>query len=112
MGALRSALAAKFADGKLVVVENFQIAEAKSKKFRQTLDALKVDGTALVVDSGDNYNLLLSARNLAGVELVDGKEVHPYHLLRYDRAVFAREALDRLQDGLKGSASRRNREVA
>src|SRR5512136_964232 len=31
LGALRSALAAKFADGKLMVVENFDLAEAKSK---------------------------------------------------------------------------------
>src|SRR5438874_13554878 len=36
LGALRSALAAKLADGKLVVVENFELKEPKSKGFRQT----------------------------------------------------------------------------
>ncbi len=112
LGALRSALAAKFADGKLVVVENFELAEPKTKAFRQALDALKVDSTALVVDGGDNRNLELSARNLAGIELVRSSQVHPYHLLRYDRALFGRQALERLQDGLKKSASRRTREVA
>ncbi len=112
LGALRSALAAKFADGKLVVVENFELAEPKTKAFRQALDALKVDSTALVVDGADNRNLELSARNLAGIELVRSNQVHPYHLLRYDRAVFGRQALERLQDGLKKSSSRRTREVA
>ncbi len=109
LGALRSALAAKFADGKLVVVENFEVAEAKTKAFREALDNLKVDSTALLVDGAGsgNQNLQLSSRNLDGVELVAGNEVHPYHLLRYDRVVFAREALEKLQDGLKKSVSRR-----
>src|SRR5881296_3477607 len=43
LGALRSALASKFADGKLVVVNAFNVKEPKSKQFRETLDALKVE---------------------------------------------------------------------
>jgi len=111
LGALRSALAAKFADGKLTVVENFELAEPKTKAFRQALDQLNVEGTALLVDQSaeGNQNLHLSSRNLDGVELVAGNEVHPYHLLRYDRVVFARQALEKLQDGLKKSVSRRVR---
>src|SRR5579871_2338808 len=46
LGALRSALAAKFADGKLVVVNAFDVKEVKAKAFREALDKLKVDGTA------------------------------------------------------------------
>ena len=67
----------------------------------------------LLVDSSkENRNLELSSRNLEGVELVRGHEVHPYHLLRYDRAVFARPALEKLQSSLKASASKRRAEVA
>lgn len=114
LGALRSALASKFADGKLTVVENFDLAEVKANAFRKTLDALKVKGTVLVVDGArENRNLELSSRNLHGVELVRGNVVHPYHLLRYDRAIFSRPALEKLQDSLKKSASkRRHEEVA
>ena len=114
LGALRSALASKFADGKLTVVENFELAEVKANAFRKTLDALKVESTALVVDlARENRNLELSSRNLHGVELVRGNEVHPYHLLRYDRAIFSRPALEKLQDSLKKSVSkRRHEEVA
>ena len=111
LGALRSALAAKFADGKLIVVNAFEVKEPKSKLFRQALDALKVDGTALLVEAARNANrnLELSSRNLAGVELVRGNEVHPYHLLRYDRAIFSQPALESLQVSLKKSAGRRER---
>ncbi len=114
LGALRSALAAKFADGKLTVVENFDLDGAKTKAFRDALDKLKVSKTALLVEVSkkENRNLELSSRNLEGVELVRGHEVHPYHLLRYDRAVFTRPALEKLQSALKASASRRKAEVA
>ncbi len=114
LGALRSALAAKFADGKLTVVENFDLDGAKTKAFRDALDKLKVSKTALLVEVSkkENRNLELSSRNLEGVELVRGHEVHPYHLLRDDRAVFTRPALEKLQSALKASASRRKAEVA
>ena len=113
LGALRSALAAKLADGKLVVVQSFELKEAKTKDFRKSLDALHVEKTALLVDAGkDNRNLELSARNLEGVELVRGNQVHPYHLLRYDCAIFAKPALEKLQNSLKATVSRRRAEVA
>jgi large subunit ribosomal protein L4 len=114
LGALRSALAAKLADGKLVVVESFELAEPKSKAFRQSLDKLKASKTVLLVEAtaANNKNLHLSSRNLKGVELVAGNEVHPYHLLRYDSAVFSRPALEKLQSSLKASTTRRKAEVA
>jgi large subunit ribosomal protein L4 len=108
-GALRSALAAKFADGKLIVVDAFDVKEPKTKEFRKALDALKVDSTVLVVEAAktENRNLDLSARNIAGLELVRGNEVHPYHLLRYDRVIFSQPALEKLQVSLMSSVSKK-----
>ena len=113
-GALRSALAAKFADGKLTVVDSFELKEPKTQAFRKALDGLNVEKTALLVEATriENRNLELSARNLEGVELVRGNQVHPYHLLRYDAAIFSRPALEKLQESLKTSASKRKAEVA
>ena len=109
LGALRSALAAKFADGKLMVVKSFEVKEAKTKLFRASLNKLKVEGTTLLVDVSavENRNLELSSRNIHGLELVRGNEVHPYHLMRYSQVVFAQPALEKLQDSLRKSASRR-----
>lgn len=113
LGALRSALASKFADGKLTVVEDFELKEISTKDFRKALDAIGIEKTALLVEGAKaNRNLELSARNIAGVELIAGNQVHPYHLLRYDTAVFSQAALEKLQGALKASAPKRKAEVA
>lgn len=106
LGALRSALAAKFADGKLIVVNAFDVKAPKTQAFRESLDSLKVTKGALLVEVANhgNRNLDLSSRNLAGVELVSSNEVHPYHLLRYDCTIFSQPAIEKLQLSLKNSA--------
>jgi large subunit ribosomal protein L4 len=112
LGALRSALAAKFADGKLIVVNAFDLKEAKTKAFQMALDALKVDRTVLIVEAPkqDNRNLELSSRNIEGLELVRGNEVHPYHLLRHDRVIFSHPAIEKLQVSLLKSVSKKQRQ--
>jgi large subunit ribosomal protein L4 len=109
LGALRSALAAKFADGNLIVVNSFEMKEPKTKEFSKALAALKVDKTVLVVEEArhENRNLQLSARNIDGLELVRSNEVHPYHLLRYNHVIFSHPAIEKLQASLKNSASKR-----
>ena len=109
MGALRSALAAKLADGKLTVVDTLEVKEPKTKLYRQALDKLDAKKTALLVESGKKLtdNLFLGSRNLDGVELVLSSEVHPYDLLRYEHAVFPKDALEALQETLKKSVSKR-----
>ena len=114
LGALRSALAAKLADGKLVVVNAFKVEEIKAKAFRAALDKLKVGKTALLVEVANhgNRNLELSSRNLDGVQLISSAEVHPYHLLRYDRVIFSQPAIEKLQVSLKNSVPKRHRKPA
>ncbi len=109
MGALRSALAAKLADGKLIVVNAFDVKEPKTGAFRESLDALKIDKGALLVEVANhgNRNLDLSSRNLKGVELVTSSDVHPYQLLRYDCTIFSQPAIEKLQLSLKNAASKR-----
>jgi large subunit ribosomal protein L4 len=109
LGALRSALASKLADGKLTVVDTLELKEGKTKLYRQALDKLSVDRTALIVENGKTLSqtLMLGARNLKGVELVLNNEVHPYDLLRYDRAIFSKAAIEQLTDALTKSISKR-----
>jgi len=108
LGALRSALAAKLADGKLIVVDSLEIKEAKTKLYFEALNKLGVTRTALLVENSKTLGrgLLLGARNLQGVELVLNNEVHPYDLLRYDVAVFSKAAIEQLAAALEKSASK------
>jgi large subunit ribosomal protein L4 len=109
MGALRSALISKIADGKLTVVENFEAAEIKTKAYRTALDKLDAKKSALLVESSQQLSekLYLGSRNLQGVELVLSSEVHPYDLLKYESAIFSKAAFEALQETLKKSVSKR-----
>jgi large subunit ribosomal protein L4 len=109
LGALRSALAAKLADGKLTVVDTLEIKDAKTKLYRAALDKLDVKRTALLVENGKTLTpaLVLGARNLRGVELVLNNEVHPYDLLRYDRAIFSKAAIEQIAEMIEKNASKR-----
>ena len=109
LGALRSALAAKLADGKLTVVDTLELKEAKTKMYRAALDKLEAKRTVLLVENGKSLTqaLVLGARNLKGVELVLNNEVHPYDLLRYERAIFSKAAIEQLAEALEKSVSKR-----
>jgi len=109
LGALRSALAAKLADGKLTVVDSLEIKEGKTKLYFEALNKLGVTRSALLVENSKTLSegLLRGSRNLARVELVLNNEVHPYDLLRYERAIFSKAAIEQLAEALQKSVSKR-----
>ena len=100
LGALRSALTAKLRDGELKVVQNFALADHKSKGFRAALDRLEISRKVLVVDNGENRNLSLGSRNLEGVTLVPTRDVSVYHLLGHDRVLLSQDAAAKLSEAL------------
>src|SRR5438309_10842525 len=63
VGALKSALSKFVKEGRLVVVDRFELGEIKTKAFVQALGTLKAQKSTLVVDSVTNENLKLSVRN-------------------------------------------------
>ena len=109
LGALRSAVASKLADGTLTIVDSLELKEPKTKLYRAALNRLGVTRTVLVVENSKTLtqNFLLGARNLEGVEVVLNNEVHPYDLLRHERAIFSRAALEQLVEMLTRNASKR-----
>jgi len=100
-GALRSALAAKYQEQKLTVVDQLDLKETKTKNFAGILRRLGVEKTVLVVNDQANRNLELSSRNIEGCDLVRHHEVHPYHVLSHDRLLISEGALTRLQETLR-----------
>jgi large subunit ribosomal protein L4 len=104
LGALRSALSVKLRDGDLKIVAGFDLTEHKTKNFSQTLARLEAGKKVLLVETTENRNLELSARNLADVELVRSHEVHPYHLLGAQHIFLTRAAATRLSESLAKSA--------
>jgi large subunit ribosomal protein L4 len=100
-GALRSALAAKFLEHKLTVVDQLRLGEAKTKLFAAALKKLGVGKTVLVVNDAADRNLELSSRNVEGCDLVRHHSLHPYQVLSHDQVLISEGALTRLQESLR-----------
>jgi large subunit ribosomal protein L4 len=101
LGALRSALSAKLRDGELRVIQEFALADHKSKAMRAVLNTLGAPKTVLLVDNGENHNLALSSRNLAGVKLVSSKDVNVYDLLGHAGVLLSETAAKKLSEALQ-----------
>ena len=100
LGALRSALSAKLRDGELKIISAFQLSDHKTKSFVQTLGKLEATKKVLLVETDENRNLELSARNLKGIVVVRSHEVHPYQLLDATRVLLTQAAASKLSEAL------------
>jgi large subunit ribosomal protein L4 len=97
LGALKGALSLKLRDGQLRVVQDFELAEIKTKKLVEVLQKLDVDGGALIVDGKDNDKLRLSARNLQRHSVLPPEGVNLYDLLRHQNLVLTQTAVQALE---------------
>ena len=95
--ALRKALTARLTAGDIVVVDDLKLASPKTKEFVGVLGALKLDGTTLVVSTGNDKNLTLAARNVAGVDLATSDALNTYQVLKSDKLVFTKSAFEAVE---------------
>jgi large subunit ribosomal protein L4 len=102
-GALRSALSERVREGNVSVIDEWGLDKPKTKDFEQSLMRLGLDRKTLIVDSLDNENLLLSARNLRRAKVVNSFSLNIYDLLYHDQLVLSRAAASELET-LLGSA--------
>jgi large subunit ribosomal protein L4 len=99
--ALKTALSAKQAEGKLVVLEAAKLAEAKTKMLAQRLDKLGW-GSVLIIDGPElDENFARAARNLPGVDVLPQQGANVYDILRRDTLVLTRDAVQHLEARLK-----------
>jgi len=97
--ALLSALSLKNRDGKIIVVDKFEIDEAKTRIMVKALAELKVE-SAMIVISQPDVKIERSARNLPKVKVIRVDGINVYDLLRYDYLILTQEALQRLEERL------------
>lgn len=95
-GALRSALSERLREGNVIVLDGFNLAEAKTKQFLGALASLGLEGKTLVVDSLENTNLLLAARNVKRAKVVNSYGVNIYDLLYHEKLALTRSAVTEL----------------
>lgn len=96
--ALVSALIDKIDNNQLVLVEDLNINEPKTKKAVEVLNNLGIVSSCLVVLEDLNTNFVLATRNIPYVEVRSIDEVSPYEILRYDYLLTTTTVLDRLKE--------------
>lgn len=97
--AIRSILSELLRQDRLVVVEDFTVAEAKTKVLVDKLKALGLDNVLLVTDSADD-KLRLSARNLHKVEVAEAAAVDPVSLIRFEKVLMTLGAVKKFEEQL------------
>jgi large subunit ribosomal protein L4 len=105
IGALKSALSLKLAEGRLTIVSDFELAEIKTKGLSQVLDALNVGTGSLLVDVNENDKLRLSARNLPNHQFLPPEGVNVYDLLRFEHLVLTKDAVTAIQKRVTGEST-------
>jgi large subunit ribosomal protein L4 len=99
--ALKTALSAKQADGKLVVVDTLKSADGKTRTVVDQLAKLGW-GTALMIDGPEvDAKLQQAIANLPGIDLLPQQGVNVYDILRHDTLVLSRAAVEHLESRLK-----------
>jgi len=91
--ALRCVLSAKAGDGELMVLEQLELPEPKTKEMVQILAALGVDSSALVVTDGPEVNVVKSARNLAGIKTIPANLLNVVDILSYKMLLMTEAAV-------------------
>ncbi len=97
---LKTALSAKQAEGKLVVIDSAHLDEARTKVLRARFDALGWD-SVLIIDGAVDDGFARAARNLPKVDVLPEKGANVYDILRRDTLVLTRDAVQQLEARLR-----------
>jgi large subunit ribosomal protein L4 len=97
--ALRSALIKKLTEGKLMIVEAFDISEIKTKRFIEIMEKLGLVKALIIIDEHDK-NLELSARNIRGIKILMAGGLNVFDILKFDTLVITRGALETINKAL------------
>jgi large subunit ribosomal protein L4 len=96
--ALADAIASKVAENKLIVIDNLNLAEPKTKLMSALLENLGVQENALVLIKDENKNLTLAARNIPTVKVLRMGNINVYDVLKYRYLLATQDALTVMQE--------------
>ena len=95
--ALKSALTTKVAENKIIVVDELTLPEIKTKEMAKVLTNIKAEN-ALIVMTGVNTNVMLSARNIPAVKTAAVNTINVYDILKYNTLVVTKDAVSQIEE--------------
>ena len=99
--AFRSAISTKLADKELIVLDNLDIKDAKTKSMVEVLKNLKVEKTAVIVIKGENENVLRASGNIPCVEVTNSDLLSVYDIVKCDKLVVTADAIKSIEEAYK-----------
>ena len=99
--AIKSALSYKVLNNELIVVDNLNIENSKTKEMKNILNNLDIikEKVLIVVDELTD-NLILATRNLENVMLLDVNEINTYDIVSADKMMITAKAVEKLEEVL------------
>ncbi|GIP41496.1 50S ribosomal protein L4 [Paenibacillus sp. J31TS4] len=98
--AIKSALSSKVVENEIIVLDQLQLTQPKTKEIVAILKNLKVDRKALVVAPSFDENVALSARNIPGIKFVTAEGINVLDVLVHDKLIITKEAVEKVEEVL------------
>ena len=95
--ALKSVLTSKVQENKFIVVDELKFDEIKTKAMKNVLANLKAD-KALVILNDNDQNVVLSARNIEGVETALTNTINVFDLLKHNTVVVTKATVETIEE--------------
>lgn len=99
--AILSALSQKALDDEIIVIDELNFDQPKTKDFQHMLDHIGVERKALVVLEKENEFAKLSARNIEGVKVVAPNNVSVLDVVAHDDLILTKTALEAVEEALQ-----------
>ena len=96
--ALKSALSSKVQENEVIVLDSFSCDEIKTKQVVSLLKNLNVNEKALIVLPENDKNIVLSARNIKGVDTTYVGSINTYEVLNHSKCIILKDAVAKLEE--------------
>lgn len=96
--AIKSALTSKVLNDEIIVLDELNIEEPKTKEIVKILDNIKANKKALIVMDESNENVMKSIRNIPNVEVTIANTLNVYDILKYDSFIITKAAVRKVEE--------------
>ena len=96
--ALKSALSSKVNDNNIMVLDEINFSEIKTKNMVNVLNNLKLETNALIVLGDKNENVVRSAKNIPNVKTAYVNTINVYDILKYNKFIMTKEAAAKIEE--------------
>lgn len=100
--AMRSALSAKAAQGKLIIIDEAKADTHKTKPMADAIKTLGFDSAVIVAGADVDANFARATANLPRIDVLPTSGANVYDIIRRDTLVLTKEAVNDLTSKLKG----------